>query len=167
MIPAPQLLTERLILEPIRPSHAEQAWPHVDDDRMWAYFPHLRPAGIADLRRQYAKWERGSPSADQVWWNWLCRERASGALAGSMQATVFPGEDLAYVAYAIYPERQRKGYAREAVLAFMQRVRETFGVSRFRAEMDVRNEPSYRLAESLGFTRVEVREREYVYELGV
>jgi RimJ/RimL family protein N-acetyltransferase len=167
MSATPEIQTLRLILEPIRSAHAEEAWPHVDDARMWTYFTHLRPASILDLRRQYAKWERGSPTADEVWWNWLCRERTSGMLTGAMQATVFPEERVAYVAYAIYPERQRKGYAYEAVRALIERVRATFGITRFLAEMDARNEPSYRLAETLGFTRVQSRDGEFVYELNL
>lgn len=163
----PEIRTQRLILEPIRTAHAQEAWPHVDDSRMWTYFTHLRPASMLDLRRQYAKWERGSADADQIWWNWICRERATGTLAGSMQTTVFRGDRVAYVAYAIYPEYQRKGYAREAVRALVERVRETFGITRFIAEMDVRNEPSYRLAETLGFTRVQSRDGEFVYELNL
>jgi ribosomal-protein-alanine N-acetyltransferase len=167
MSATPEIQTQRLILEPIRAAHAEEAWPYVDDSRMWTYFTHLRPASILDLRRQYAKWERGSLAPDQVWWNWLCRERTSGMLAGGMQATICPGEHAAYVAYAIYPEHQRKGYAREAVSALIERVRQTFGITRFLAEMDTRNEASYRLAETLGFTRVQSRDGEFVYELNL
>ena len=167
MSPTPEIHTQRLILEPVRSAHAEEAWPHVDDGRMWTYFTHLRPASILDLRRQYAKWERGSLAADQIWWNWICRERTTGTLTGSMQTTVFPGEHVAYVAYAIYPENQRKGYAREAVRALIERVRDTFGVTRFIAEMDTRNEPSYRLAERLGFARMQSRDGEFVYELNL
>ncbi len=165
MTPVPQIRTQRLELEPVRSSHADEAWPLADDERMWTYFPQLRPASIEELRRLYAKWERGSPRENEIWWNWLCRELSSGMLAGAMQATVLLDRRLCYVAYAIYPAHQRKGYAREAVAAVMDRVRESFGITRFLAEMDVRNEPSYRLAESLGFSRVQTHGGEHVYEL--
>jgi RimJ/RimL family protein N-acetyltransferase len=164
MIAAPVIGTQRLHLEPVRISHAGEVWPLLNDDRMWTYFPHLRPHTLADLRRLYGKWERGSPDASEVWWNWVCRERASGAIAGAMQATIFPVQQLAYVAYAVFPIHQRKGYALEALRAVMQIVSASFIVDRFIAEMDVRNEASQRLAESAGFTRVETRDGEYAYE---
>jgi ribosomal-protein-alanine N-acetyltransferase len=171
----PALQTERLELEPVRSSHAQEAWPQLDDDRMWRYFPALRPASVDDLRALYAKWEAGSGDPNEVWLNWLCRERAHGVLAGGVQCTIFLAQRVAYVAYSIYPAHQRKGYAKEAVRALIRSVCRGFGVERFLAEMDTRNEASYRLAESLGFTRVETHltvERghgmeagEYLYEL--
>jgi RimJ/RimL family protein N-acetyltransferase len=164
---APQLTTDRLSLEPVRADHAQEIWPQLDDERMWRYFPELRPATPDALRRQYEKWERGSPNTGEIWLNWLCRERSHRALVAAMQATVFVRMRVAYLAYAVYPLHQRKGYAREAALAVIAYVRDTYGVERFRAEMDARNEPSYRLAESLGFTRIEAGAEQYVYELAV
>lgn len=165
MTATPPLQTQRLKLEPVRISHAEEVWPQLDDERMWHYFTQLRPKTIDDLRALYARWERGSTDPDEVWWNWLCRDRASGEITAAMQATIVLDARAAYVAYAVYVRHQRKGYAREAVRAVMEHVRETFGITRFLAVMDTRNEASYRLAESLGFTRVETSEGEYVYEL--
>jgi RimJ/RimL family protein N-acetyltransferase len=171
----PELQTARLVLEPVRASHAPEIWPQLDDERMWRYFPALRPATLEDLRRLYEKWERGSRLDDEMWLNWLCRERPQGVLVAAMQATVYMRERAAYLAYAVYPLHQRKGYAREAAQCVIAHVRERYGVERVFAEMDTRNEASFRLAESLGFTRVETRlavERglgsdadEYVYEL--
>lgn len=175
MTETPQLRTERLTLEPVTARHADEIWPQLDDARMWRYFPELRPATLDALRRQYEKWQRGSSNAGEVWLNWLCRERSNAALVAAMQSTVFVRERVAYLAYAVYPLHQRKGYAREAAQAVIAYVKEAYGVGRFLAEMDTRNDPSYRLAESLGFTRVETRravERghgidadEYLYEL--
>lgn len=161
----PGLYTRRLDLEPVRRAHAAEIWPQLDDERMWRYFPELRPQTLADLEVLYEKWDRGSPQPGQVWLNWLCRDRASGELVAAMQATVFPNERAAFLAYAVYPRHQRKGYAREGVRAVIAHVGEQYAVERFFAEMDTRNEPSYRLAESLGFVRVETRPDEYVYEL--
>lgn len=177
MIGTSPLHTARLDLEPVRASHAMEAWPQLDDERMWAYFPALRPATVDDLRRRYEEWERGATDERQAWLNWMCRERASGTLVGAMQATVFLPERASYIAYAIYPVHQRNGYALEACQAVIAQVRDAYGVRRFFAEMDTRNEPSYRLAESLGFIRVETHEHverdhgieadEYLYELNL
>lgn len=163
----PILRTARLDLEPVRATHAGEAWPHLDDARMWQYFPEKRPKTIGDLRRLYRKWESGSPAPDEIWHNWLCRERASREPAGGMQSTVLPLSRFAYIAYAIYPPFQRKGYAREASLAVIEYVLSAFAIDRIYAEMDVKNEASYRLAESLGFVRVEESDGDYRYELAV
>ncbi|HLI97086.1 MAG TPA: GNAT family N-acetyltransferase [Candidatus Baltobacteraceae bacterium] len=163
----PPLQTTRLDLEPVRSGHAQEAWPQFDDERMWRYFPSARPSTVDDLRERYERWERGSPHADQVWRNWLCRDRASGAAIGVVQATIFPQEAASHIAYAIFSVHQRNGYAREAAQAVIDYVKGSYGVERFFAEMDTRNEASYRLAESLGFVRVETRIDEYLYELTV
>ncbi len=134
---------------------------------MWEYFPQLRPATLDDLRRLYQRWERGCEDPGEIWLNWLCRERASKLPVGAMQATVKIERQLAYIAYAYYPAHRRKGYAREGCIAVIDYLREYYGVARILADMDARNEPSYRLAESLGFVRIETRAEEFVYELVV
>lgn len=165
MSDTPQIRTHRLDLEPVRPEHADEVWPQIDDERMWRYFERLRPARVNDLRRRYEKWQRGSGVDDEIWLNWMCRERSSGVVAGGVQATVFATQRYALVAYGIYPRFRRQGYAREATQATIAYVHERYDIDRFRAEMDIRNEPSYRLADSMGFTRIGSRERDYVYEL--
>jgi len=166
------LKTTRLDLEPVRESHAQEAWTSLDDERLWRYFPHLRPKTLNDLRSVYRRWERAVPG-DEVWLNWLCRERRSGVLVGAMQATVRK-RGVAYIAYAFYPAHQRKGYAREAAGAVIDHLCQAYRVTHVRAEMDARNEASSRLAESLGFSRVATQlapdlgqgsAQEFVYEL--
>lgn len=161
----PRLRTLRLDLEPVRPEHADEVWGQIDDARMWRYFEEQRPATVDALRRRYQNWERGSTADGQIWLNWVCRERSTGIVIGGVQATVFTQERFSYIAYGVYPQYQRKGYAQEAALAIIAHVRETHGIARFVALMDKRNEASYRLAESLGFARVDTRGQDYVYEL--
>lgn len=162
----PQLQTARLDLEPVRIEHADEIWLQLDDDRMWRYFPAQRPQTPDDLRGLYEKWSRGSQNQTEVWHNWLCRERTGGVLVASMQATVLVQARVFYIAYAVYPLHQRKGYAGEAVRAVIDYVKRAYDVDRAFAEMDTRNEPSYRLAESLGFTRVRTAD-EFLYELSL
>jgi ribosomal-protein-alanine N-acetyltransferase len=161
------LRTARLDLEPLRVAHADEAWPRLNDDRMWIFFPELRPQSLKQLRDIYARRERGYAGTDaaQIWANWLARDRTSKELIGDVQATIFPRERNARIAYAVYPLHQRRGYAREAVTALIEHLRAAHHVRRIVAEMDVRNVASYRLAESLGFTRAGMREGELEYEL--
>jgi ribosomal-protein-alanine N-acetyltransferase len=167
-----ELKTTRLDLEPVRESHADEAWKSLNDERLWRYFPRLRPQTINDLRTLYRRWEYAAPG-DEVWLNWLCRERRTGVLVGGMQATVRERR-VAYIAYAFYPANQRKGYAREAAGAVIDHLCQAYAVTHVRAEMDTRNEASFRLVESLGFARVATQPapdlgqgpaQEFVYEL--
>jgi RimJ/RimL family protein N-acetyltransferase len=133
---------------------------------MWTYFPELRPGTADDLRALWTRWEAGSPDTSEIWLNWLCREKNSKVLIGSMQATIYPDPQEAYIAYAVYRSHQGNGYAREACKAIIEHISKRYRLKRIYAEMNAQNEPSYRLAESLGFKRIE-SDDEYLYELVV
>jgi len=155
--------------------HAGEAWPHIDDARMWNFFPKLRPQSFEDLRLTYARWEDPYHAKSELRENWACRDHVSGKLVGTMQATTFPAQAISYIAYGIFAAYQRQGYAREAAEAVIHHLGKNLHSRRIFAEMDVENEPSFRLVESLGFKRVKTRhtvdtERgidadEYLYEL--
>lgn len=159
-------------MEPITPEHADEVWPHVDDARMWEFFPHLRPRSREDLRRTYERWSRGyrEPDGAQNWENWLLRRKLDARLVGSAQLTILPRSRMAYVAYSVYAAERRRGYGREAVQKLIEHSRSAHTIDKLYAEMDVRNEASYRLAESLGFQRVEHipgATDEYLYQLAL
>ncbi len=142
---------------------------------MWQFFPKLRPQSFEELHLTYARWENPFHAKSELRENWACRERAGRDLVGTMQATTFPAQALSYIAYGIFAAYQRQGYAREAVEAVLRHLDKDLHSRRIFAEMDVKNEASFRLAESLGFKRVKTRhtvdtERgidadEYLYEL--
>lgn len=161
----PTFSTERLDIVPLRAAYAGEAWPLIDDASMWTYFPELRPKTLDALQAVWKKWEAGSPNPEEIWLNWVCREKASRDLVGTMQATVFQNSREAYIAYAIYRKYQGNGYARESCRAIITYIFERFAVERIYAQMHARNEASYRLAESLGFVRAKTTADEYVYEL--
>ncbi|HET9392467.1 MAG TPA: GNAT family N-acetyltransferase [Candidatus Rubrimentiphilum sp.] len=169
------LQTARLDLEPITPKHADEAWPHLDDSEMWTFFPSLRPKSCEHLRAIYDLWSNPGHVKGEVRENWACRNRISGGLVGTVQATIFPDQSNAYIAYGIFAACQRKGYGREAVATVVSHLLDVHDVERVYAEMDTRNNASFRLVESLGFRRVETRAAvvrghgndgdEYLYEL--
>ncbi len=142
---------------------------------MWQFFPKLRPKSFEELRLTYARWENPFHAKSELRENWACRDRLSRDVVGTMQATTFPAQTLSYIAYGIFAAYQRRGYAREAVEAVLHHLDNDLHSRRIFAEMDVKNEASFRLAESLGFKRVKTRhtvdpERgidadEYLYEL--
>jgi ribosomal-protein-alanine N-acetyltransferase len=149
--------TARLDLELITPRHADEVWPHLDDPRMWTFFPSLRPKSRQHLRAIYDLWSNPGHVKGEVRENWACRDRRAGGLVGTMQATTFPERAISYIAYGVFVAFQHKGYGREAVAAVVAHLRDKHEVTRIYAEMDTRNEASFRLVESLGFRRVETR----------
>lgn len=168
--------TERLRLEPTRAYHAPLVYDQITDERLWTFFPALRPKSIEELRALYRRWERGNPYAnrDEEWENWICFLRDTETPVGGMQATILPGS-LAYIAYVMYAANQRQGFAREGARAVIEHLREAHGITRILAEMNTQNEASIKVVQSLGFERVEehveverghgVEADEYVYEL--
>jgi RimJ/RimL family protein N-acetyltransferase len=169
------LQTPRLDLVPSVASHAEMTWRHLDDDRMWEYFPALRPPTLEALRRRYERWSYEMPylGAIERWENWICILRENGDAVGEAQGT-YAGTTL-YIAYGVFPPFRRKGFAREAMLAVLDHARGAHGTRRAIAEMAAGNAASVAVAESLGFERIAERPRaehglgydgpEYVYRL--
>lgn len=172
------LESSRLRLEPTSESHAPLVYHHLTDPRLWTFFPELRPQTLEHLRALYTRWERGNPdpSRRETWENWVCFLRGTRTPVGSMQATILP-DGVALIAYMFYAAHHGNGYAREAAKAVIDHLQIEHGVTRVVAEMNTRNARSIRLAEALGFVRVEERidvERghgiaadEYVYELAL
>ena len=138
----------------MRENHAELVFEKMSDERLWTFFPHLRPSSVDDLRRLYRRWQAGAaPQApDETWENWLCLLRTDGTPVGGAQATLFSDHE-AMVAYATYTDYQRRGYTREAISRVLAHLAHDHGVNKVRAEMDRRNEASIGVVKALGFTR--------------
>ena len=113
--PAPELVTERLRLQPVAPEHAEELWPLLDDVRLHR-FTGGRPLSLSELRRRFARQALGcSPDGGERWCTWIVRERATAAATGFVQATVPSGAPRsAELAWTIATAFQHRGYAREA-----------------------------------------------------
>lgn len=170
------LQSARLRLEPTTENHAPVVYRHLTDPRLWTFFPELRPSSLDQLHALYKRWERGNPdpASDETWENWVCFLGETQTPVGGMQATIRPG-GVALIAYMFYAAHHGNGYAREAARAVIEHLQTEHAVTRIVAEMNTRNVRSIRLAEALGFARVEERidvERghgiaadEYVYEL--
>lgn len=82
-----------------------------------------------------------------------------------------PGPDrVAELGYTVFPEARRQGFAEEAARALLQWASDEHGITRFRAAVGPRNEPSLALVRKIGFHKVGVQwdERdgeEIVFEL--
>jgi RimJ/RimL family protein N-acetyltransferase len=146
------LVTERLTLEPIRPSHAALLFTHHADDCMWLYEPEShRAASVADLERRYTRYaSRKSPDGREVWLNYAVRV-TGGAYVGTIQATI-TGK-TAWIGYSIFAEYWRRGYGKEACERLVRFLFSDCGVRCVRATVDTENAASIALLERIGFHR--------------
>jgi RimJ/RimL family protein N-acetyltransferase len=119
--------TERLDLEPLAVTHAAELAPLLDDASLHE-FTGGAPLSAAALAARFARLAvRRSPGGDQLWGNWAMRIRATGAAAGTVQATLpagGPQAGPAEVAWVVVRAAQGCGYAKEAarsLVAALQR----------------------------------------------
>ena len=113
------LETDRLVLEPLRVEHADQMAPVLNDEALHEFIGG-RPESVEELRARYRRQVRGvSDDGAERWFNWVLRRRDTGALAGTVQATVLGDGDrvIAEVAWVVGIDHQRQGLAREAAVA--------------------------------------------------
>jgi len=108
---------ERLDLEPLAAAHAAELAPLLDDASLYE-FTGGAPLSAAALGARFARLaERRSPDGDQLWGNWVLRMRATGAVAGMVQATLpagGPEAGPAEVAWVAVRAAQGRGHASEA-----------------------------------------------------
>ena len=144
-----RLETERLVLEPLEPRHAAEMAAVLDDPELYRHMGGSPPSDD-DLRRRYELQARGrSADGTALWFNWIVRDRSTGAAAGFVQATVVVASRTADVAWVVGTAFQGRGYAREAATAMVDRLRED-GVEHVTAHIHPDNVPSQRVAGALG-----------------
>jgi RimJ/RimL family protein N-acetyltransferase len=149
---AAALSTERLALEPLRPGHARELAPVLDDPALHAYTGG-RPATEEELRARFTRQAAGhSPDGTEGWLNWVARDRATGEPVGLVQATIAEDADrarTAALAWVVATSRQGEGLATEAAHATMDWLRER-GVARFAANIHPDHAASAAVARHLG-----------------
>lgn len=118
--PVETLTTEQLTLEPLRVEHAKEMAIALADSSLYRWTGG-EPEGEDALAERYARQVRGRSADGAHWWfNWVLRDRASGAAVGYVQATVvgdLQQRSLAEVAWVVSPAYQGQGLAREAATA--------------------------------------------------
>ncbi|WP_112322691.1 GNAT family N-acetyltransferase [Oceanibium sediminis] len=141
----PHILTARLRLAPIAPEHAKDAAEGANDPdvaRMTATIPHPFDSAQALAWMGDNRWS-GRPGFR--WGVWL----KDGPLVGM----VMIGGHPASVGYWIARAHWGRGYATEAMRAFLADVLARLDLKQVTAEAFVDNPASHRVLEKLGFTR--------------
>ena len=116
----------RLELEPLRPDHADEMAPLLDDTGLHEFIGG-EPATLDDLRARYTRQAVGrSPDGTQRWLNWVVRLRDDGAPVGTTQATVTEPDGVvtAEVAWVVASAHQGQAYAVESARAMVDWLRE-------------------------------------------
>lgn len=161
------IVSPRLILEPVRPSHAPKMFAGLSDPRGYTFMPESPPESVALLAARYRRLESGkSPDGSELWRNWMIRPSGEDTdFMGYVQATVLCDEAAVIIAYHIFPNLWGAGYGREAVAAMLSHCRDKLGVREARAYIDTRNLRSLRLVEALKFTRAGlIKDADYFHE---
>ena len=152
------LLAGELRLEPQVAAHAEAMFVVLSDPAIYE-FENEPPWSVAEVRERFAELEsRTSPNGQEQWLNWVVRV-PSGALAGYVQATVYPSGRAA-VAYEFASAFWGQGYARRSLEAMFEELALQYGVSRLSAVLKQANFRSLRLLQRLGFTLASPEEHE-------
>ena len=119
--------TSRLVLVPIEPGHADEMAEVLADPALYA-FTGGHPRTPAELRDRYERLAAGSPDPLVSWGNWVIKVRATGSLAGYVQATITSADGagtgpgtavVAEVAWVVGPAWQGQGLATEAARALV------------------------------------------------
>jgi RimJ/RimL family protein N-acetyltransferase len=148
---SPATLSARLRIEPLRATHAPRLFPVLADPRIYTYIPDEVHPTVESLTVRYAFLERGAPAGvKDVWLNWALQRTDTAAYVGTLQATVTP-DSHAYIGYVLGPPAWGHGYATEACRWLVADLQKRFVVSEILATVDVRNRPSMRLLERIGF----------------
>ena len=155
---APKTLhTLRLRLEPLEESHADALFEGLQHEGLYEFISDRAPESVAALRERYRRLAtRVSPDGREAWLNWAVWSPDTHGYVGWVQATVHPDRS-AHVAYVLFREAWGHGYAREAVAALIDHLRDDWSAWKILATADTRNRRSIALLETLGFVRGEVR----------
>jgi ribosomal-protein-alanine N-acetyltransferase len=152
------LTTERLLLEPIVESHAEELCELLRDPELHHFVPY-EPISLERQRERCVKWaKRRSPDGTELWLNWAARDQRPQmptTIIAHFQAGV-KLDHTASVGYVVGRDFQRQGIAFEGLTAVFKYLNEILGVKEIRAWSDTRNHASHRLAEKLGMTQIDV-----------
>ncbi|MGQ0625730.1 MAG: GNAT family N-acetyltransferase [Sporichthyaceae bacterium] len=147
-----QLSTPRLFLDALRAEDADEMAVVLGDERLHTYIGDA-PLELADLRVRYQFLERGSRRPQEIWVNWILRQRTDHAAVGTVQATITVGESTrtATIAWVVGVPWQGNGYAGEAAIALVTWLR-TQGVDRIEAHIHPEHAASAAVATRAGLT---------------
>ena len=150
------IASERLVIEPLRGSHAELLFEAMSEPRLYRWISALPPPSLELLRQRWAGAEsRGPNSEGEVDLNWAVRLSSDGSYIGKLDAAVAKNNVATNVGYIVFLPFWNQGYATEAVRALASHL-ERQGVVEQRALVTLGNDASARVLTKAGFVRTRV-----------
>jgi len=143
--------TARLRLDRMEPGDAPVLFAYRGDDAV-ARYQGWKPASLAEAEAFIAgQADLAFPTKD-AWCQLAIRDRATGELVGDL-GVHFPAStsDAIEFGVSLRPDRQGRGYAREAMAAMLEMAFGEWGYRRSVGSVDPRNVASIALLRSLGF----------------
>jgi len=148
-------MTQRTRIEPISLDQVDVAYQALSDPRVYTFIPEEPSPNADTLRKKWTGYLDGpSDASDEQWLNWTVWLQSTDEVIGTLQATVFVNEHRADIAYLFASAHWGQGLASETVEALCAWLYAICEVAVIEAQVDIRNEASYRLLERLGFERI-------------
>lgn len=140
-----ELVTERLVLQPLSPKHADDLFLVFQDEPTMRYWDH--PPHRALYETTAMIW-RMLAAPEACWWAIMLRENSRAIGYVGYLGTAVPG-----MGYILHSDYWRQGYGTEAVTAALEHGFTTLGLNRVELWINDENIASQRLAQKVGFAR--------------
>ncbi len=152
-----ELRTDRLVLRRARPDDLEAMHAVLSDEQAMHYWSHGPHADLAKTKEWLDSMIDAPPeeSDDFV-------ITADGEVIGKLGAWRLPE-----IGFIIRSDQWGRGYAAEAMRAFLKHIFESRGVERLTADVDPRNTSSLKLLEDQGFVRTGFAAGAWTTHIGV
>lgn len=147
----PPLRTDRLTIRPLEKSDLSGLMPINSDDDVTRYLPYTSWCTPADADAWYGRIR--TREANEELRQYVIVEAETHAVIGAcLVFSVQPTHGVAEFGYVLGKAYWGKGYAQEAMRAFVTALLTTFDLHRLEAKLDPRNHASATLLQRLGFT---------------
>ena len=148
------LETERVKLEPTRDIHAKEIIKLFQEVKLFEYIPREPRSDLEKLEVVYKKRQsKISPNKDEIWLNWIGREKTNNIIIGEFEATIYKDFHVD-IAYMIDQPFQQKGYGFEVLQEIIKFLIESLNLTSIQAYIDTRNKASIKLVKKLGFIQI-------------
>ena len=147
------LVTERLVISPLRPADAETFFGYRSDPEV-SRFQCWQPASVQEVREFIANQQKIRPNSPGSWFQLAIRLRETDQMVGDVGLHFSAERDYeTELGVSVAPEHQGCGYASEALRSALSYLFEDLGKRRITGSVDPRNLASIRLLESLGMRK--------------
>ena len=161
--PFPTLLTERLILRPIRLDDAERLFSMRSSEKMMAFIQRPRAKTIADATKLIESMQEGLEKKESI--VWVMSLKNDPQMIGTIGFwRMTPEHFRAEVGYLLHEDYWQQGFAYEALVKVLAYGFEVMNCHSVEANIDPRNTASQRLLEKAGFVKEAHFKEDYFWE---